>query len=194
MSVLVLVDEANMLGAARAHGRAVDWEVLREVLADPDEGRRLIEMVLYMGLPPDIEEFREKRARKLKTVRWAENNGFLVVTKEGTPSTWDGRPSYRANVDVLMAIDAMDLALSVRPDLIVLVTGDSDFAHLARQLRRRGIRVEIASTPQAQSDMLRRAANSVLDLTQVIGSFRRLSGEAPSHTGVPDDLDEFGAE
>jgi uncharacterized LabA/DUF88 family protein len=44
----------------------------------------------------------------------------------------------------LMAIDAVELSVEMRPEVVVLVTGDADFAHLALQLRRRGIRVEVA--------------------------------------------------
>jgi len=55
---------------------------------------------------------------------------------------------YKANVDVLMAIDAMELSNQMQPDVVVLVTGDSDFASLALRLRRHGIRVEVASGPQ----------------------------------------------
>jgi hypothetical protein len=32
----------------------------------------------------------------------------------------------------------------MRPDVVILVTGDADFAYLAIELRRRGIRVEVA--------------------------------------------------
>ena len=42
-----------------------------------------------------------------------------------------------------MAIDALDLAASIQPDVVVLVTGDSDFAYLAQKLRRRGIRAPV---------------------------------------------------
>ena len=45
-----------------------------------------------------------------------------------------------------MAIDAVERSVQMRPDVVVLVTGDADFAHLALQLRRRGIRVEVAAT------------------------------------------------
>ncbi|WP_410669453.1 NYN domain-containing protein [Amycolatopsis sp. cmx-4-68] len=191
MKVLVLVDEANMAGAAKTLRRRVDWEALRDVLANPQEGRQLIEMVMYVGLPPSNDEFKQQRESKLRWVRSLEFRGFVVVTKEGTPTHADGRSGYKANVDVLMAIDAMDLALSIHPDLVVLVTGDSDFAHLSTQLRRRGIRVEIASVPNSLSDTLKRSANGILDLTEVINDFQPLSGgQAPPIGG----LDIFDSE
>ena len=65
----------------------------------------------------------------------------------------------KANVDVLMAIDAVELSMEMRPDVVVLVTGDADFAHLALQLR-----VEVAATSQTLGTGLKGAANEVIDL------------------------------
>jgi len=39
--------------------------------------------------------------------------------------------AYEANIDIVMAMDAIEMALDVQPDIVVLVTGDSDFAYLA---------------------------------------------------------------
>lgn len=44
--------------------------------------------------------------------------------------------------DIALAIDAMDLAASERPDVAVIVSSDSDFAPLAIRLREKGCRVE----------------------------------------------------
>jgi uncharacterized LabA/DUF88 family protein len=105
-----------------------------------------------------------ERDKKDKFLHWLRSNGFLVVTKEGSPG--DGK-HYKANVDVLMAIDAVE----VRPDVVVLVTGDADFAHLALQLRRRGIRVEAAATAQTLGAGLKGAANEVVDLVPLFDTF-----------------------
>jgi uncharacterized LabA/DUF88 family protein len=59
----------------------------------------------------------------------------------------------------------------MRPDVVVLVTGDADFAHLALRLRRRGIRVEVAATTQTLGSGLRGAANEIIDLTHLLESF-----------------------
>ena len=62
-----------------------------------------------------------------------------------------------------------------RPDVVVLVTGDADFAHLALQLRRRGIRVEVASTAQTLGSGLKGAANEVIDLVPLFETFDLMS-------------------
>jgi uncharacterized LabA/DUF88 family protein len=56
------------------------------------------------------------------------------------------------------------------PDVVVLVTGDSDFAPLALHLRRRGIRVEVASTLAVMGTALRGAANETIDLLPLFES------------------------
>jgi len=42
------------------------------------------------------------------------------------------------STDIAMAVDAMDLAVSEKPDVIVLVSSDSDFAPLVLRLREKG--------------------------------------------------------
>src|SRR6266700_6536 len=113
--VLVLVDESNVGSSVRTAGRGLDF------LAGPNTGRDLIEMVVYAGLPPAIPVWQEERDKKNKFMHWLRSNGFMVVTKDGAPAE-EGR--YKANVDVMMAIDALELSIEMRPDVVILVTGD----------------------------------------------------------------------
>ena len=73
-----------------------------------------------------------------------------------------------------MAIDAVELSAEMRPDVVVLVTGDADFAHLALQLRRRGIRVEVASVAQNLGSVLKTSANEIIDLDPLFNSFEEM--------------------
>ena len=166
--VLVLVDESNVGSSVRTVGRGLDWLKLRDFLAGPNTGRELIEMVVYAGLPPAIPAWQEERDKKNKFVHWLRSNGFMVVTKDGAPAE-EGH--YKANVDVMMAIDALDLAVEMNPDIVILVTGDADFASLATKLRRRGIRVEVASVAQNLGGVLKAAANAVIDLAPLFRTF-----------------------
>jgi len=170
--VLIFVDESNVVSSGRALGRKLDWIKLRDYLAQEKRGRLLIEMVIYAGLPPPMPEWQNERDKKNKFLYWLRANGFLVVVKDGSPG--DGK-HYKANVDVLMAIDAVELSVEMRPDVVVLVTGDADFAHLALQLRRRGIRVEVASTAQTLGSGLKGAANEIVDLEPLFDSFELMS-------------------
>jgi uncharacterized LabA/DUF88 family protein len=169
--VLILADGDNTYLAAQSFNRKLDWLKLRDYLADSQEGRELIEMVIYIGLPPARTQFEEQRKTKEKFIYWAKSNGFLVVSPEGKTKGGD----YATDVDIVMAMDAMELALEMRPDIVVLVTGDSDFAYLAEKLRRRGIRVEVASVEQSLGTDLKNSANSVIDLIGVFDEFQQRS-------------------
>jgi uncharacterized LabA/DUF88 family protein len=170
--VLVLVDESNVSSSVRTAGRGLDWLKLRDFLAGPNTGRNLIEMVVYAGLPPAIPVWQEERDKKNKFVHWLRSNGFMVVTKDGAPAE-EGR--YKANVDVMMAIDALELSIEMRPDVVILVTGDADFAYLAIKLRRHGIRVEVASVAANLGNILRSAANAVIDLAPLFRTFEMIN-------------------
>src|SRR5436190_509075 len=179
--VLVLVDESNVSSSVRTVGRGLDWLKLRDFLAGPNTARDLIEMVVYAGLPPAISTWQDERDRKNKFVHWLRSNGFMVVTKDGAPAE-EGH--YKANVDVMMAIDALELSIEIRPDVVILVTGDADFAYLATKLRRHGIRVEVASVSANLGHILRSAANHVIDLAPLFRTFEminmREAGQAPA--------------
>ena len=179
--VLVLVDESNVGSSVRTAGRGLDWLKLRDFLAGPNTGRELIEMVVYAGLPPPIPTWQEERDKKNKFMHWLRSNGFMVVTKDGAPAE-EGH--YKANVDVMMAIDALELSVEMQPDVVILVTGDADFAYLAIKLRRRGIRVEVASVAQNLSNILKSAANDVIDLAPLFRTFEIMPARETVSTAV----------
>ena len=166
--VLIFVDESNVVSSVRAANRNLDWLKLRDHLTKATSGRTLIEMVVYAGLPPAMPEWQIERDKKNKFLFWLRSHGFMVVAKEGSPTE---EKHYKANVDVLMAIDAVELSAEMRPDVVVLVTGDADFAHLALQLRRRGIRVEVASVAQNLGSALRASSNEIIDLAALFSTF-----------------------
>jgi uncharacterized LabA/DUF88 family protein len=182
--VLVLVDESNVGSSVRTAGRGLDWLKLRDFLAGPNTGRELIEMVVYAGLPPAIPVWQEERDKKNKFVHWLRAHGFMVVTKDGSPAE-EGH--YKANVDVMMAIDAIELSVEMRPDAVVLVTGDADFAYLAIKLRRHGIHVEVASVAANLGQTLRSAANAVIDLAPLFRTFEvmKIPEPAPARAVPP---------
>lgn len=170
--MLVLVDESNVVSSVRSSGRNLDWQKLRDFLVEAT-GRDLQETVVYVGLPPAMTDWQVEREKKNKFVHWLRSNGFLVVTKDGSPAE-EGH--YKANVDVIMAIDAVELSAEMRPEVVVLVTGDADFAYLALQLRRRGIRVLAASIAANLGSGLKSAVNEVLDLGPLFASFEMMKG------------------
>ncbi|UVO54813.1 NYN domain-containing protein [Sphingomonas sp. SUN039] len=168
--LLIFVDEANFGRSARHAGFQPDLIALKNWLADPETGRNLIEMVVYIGLPPDWrpedlpEGWRRAYDSKHRLRHALENNGIMTVAWRGKQLFNSNPPAFAANIDMLMAMDALELSLEAKPDIVVLVSGDGDFAYLANKLRRRGIHVEAASLPQAMSGELKRAVNEFIDL------------------------------
>ena len=191
MRTLVFVDEANFRKSASAQGFRPDIVGLRNWLRDGGR-RQIIEMVAYIGFPPDrrTEDMPENWQRAYDSkhrLRMAlENNGIMVVGWRGKQLFGFEPPRFAANIDMLMAMDALEFAMEARPDIVVLVTGDGDFSYLANKLRRRGIRVEAASLGSALSAELKRAVHQVIDL-------KHFFAEQPKDgRRLPEDEDDDG--
>ena len=50
-------------------------------------------------------------------------------------------PTGKNSTDIALAVDAIDLAISERPGVVVIASSDSDYAPLAQRLREKGCRV-----------------------------------------------------
>ena len=50
-------------------------------------------------------------------------------------------PTGKNSTDIALAVDAIDLALTERPAIVVIASSDSDYAPLAQRLREKGCRV-----------------------------------------------------
>lgn len=172
---LIFVDEGNLTGICSKLNRSIDWLKLRDFLS---KDRDVIETFVYAGLPPMTNEWIEFRQKRERFLHWLEAEGFFVVRKQGRPTT---QQAYKANVDVMMAVEAMELSMELRPDTVILVTGDGDFGFLACKLRRRGIRVEAAAFENNLGEDLKISANSYIDLSRVVKAFE---GQKP----IPEDL------
>src|SRR4029078_9707639 len=86
-------------------------------------------------------------------IDWLDYNGYAVVTK-ATKEYIDasGRRKGRGNMDIELAVDALELADHV--DQIVLFSGDGDFRCLVEALQRRGVRVTVVSTISSEPPMI----------------------------------------
>lgn len=166
---IILVDDANFCKAVSNKGRYPDLVKLRQHL-DGGGHYRMLEMIVYMGVPPSVKQLPEKwqeihdsNYSKADKLRY---EGMIVVQHPGkeVEQSSSGERRFEANVDMVMALDALEFATRVNPDTMILVTGDRDFADLANRLRRRGIRVEAASLKEQMSHHLLKAVNEFIDL------------------------------
>src|ERR687894_436788 len=118
-------------------------------------------------------------------IDWLDYNGYRVVTKptkEFVDST--GRRKVKGNMDIELAIDALELAPYI--DHMVLFSGDGDFRSLVEAMQRRGVRVSVVSTittqPPMVADELRRQADEFVDLAHLIPKIGRDPAERPARS------------
>jgi uncharacterized LabA/DUF88 family protein len=126
---------------------------------------QLVRAFYYTALADD-QEYSSIRP----LIDWLGYNGFTVVTKplkEFTDAS--GRRKVKGNMDIELAVQAIQLAPSL--DHIVLFSGDGDFRSLVADLQLRGKRVSVISTLQSSppmiADELRRQADQFIDLADL---------------------------
>lgn len=170
----LFIDGANLYATTKALGFDIDYKRLLKEFQSRDN---LIRAFYYTAM---IEDQEYSSIRPL--IDWLDYNGYRVVTKpvkEFTDS--QGRRKIKGNMDIELAIDAMELAPFI--EHMVLFSGDGDFRSLVEAMQRRGVRVTVVSTIQTQpamiADDLRRQADEFLDLTQLIGRVGRDAGDRP---------------
>lgn len=132
---------------------------------------RLIRAFYYTAL---VEDQEYSSIRPL--IDWLDYNGYSVVTKptkEFVDAT--GRRKIKGNMDIELAVDAMEMASNI--DHMVLFSGDGDFRSLVEAVQRRGVRVSVVSTittqPPMIADELRRQADEFIDLAHLVSRIGR---------------------
>mgnify|MGYP006430122867 CR=1 FL=1 len=174
----LFIDGANLYSAARGLGYDIDYKLLRQEFL---RRGRMVRAFYYTALL-DSEEYSPIRP----LVDWLNYNGYAVVTKRAKEFTdSEGRRKIKGNMDIELAIDAMELAPHL--DHAVLFSGDGDFRSLIESLQRQGVRISVVSTIRSQppmiADELRRQADNFIeleDLKEVIG--RPPREPRPDHT------------
>ena len=179
--IALFIDGANLYASAKALGFDIDYKrLLREF-----QGKgHLIRAFYYTAM---VEDQEYSSIRPL--IDWLDYNGFAVVTKpakEFVDST--GRRKVKGNMDIELAVDAMEMAEHL--DHLVLFSGDGDFRSLVEAVQRRGVRVSVVSTvttqPPMVADELRRQADEFIDLAHLIAKIGR-DGERPERNSRPGD-------
>lgn len=158
----LFVDGANLYATAKTLGFDIDYKrMLRHFQQDAD----LLRAFYYTAI---VEDQEYSTIRPL--IDWLDYNGFTVVTKpvkEFVDAA--GRRKVKGNMDVELAVQAMEIAEHVGE--IVLCSGDGDFRSLVEALQRRGVHVTVISTivsqPPMIADELRRQADRFVDLVDL---------------------------
>jgi len=158
----LFIDGANLYAAAKSLGFYINYKLLRQEFM---RRGKLLRAFYYTAL---LENDDYSPIRPL--VDWLNYNGFTMVTKPAkgfTDST--GRRKIKGNMDIELAVDAMELAPFI--DHAVLFSGDGDFRSLIEALQRKGVRVSVVSTIRSQppmiADELRRQADNFIELEEL---------------------------
>jgi uncharacterized LabA/DUF88 family protein len=184
--IALLIDGANLYSTAKTLGFDIDY---KRLLKEFQSRGTLLRAIYYTAI---IEDQEYSSIRPL--VDWLDYNGYTVVTK-ATKEYIDasGRRKVRGNMDIELAVDALELADHV--DQIVLFSGDGDFRSLVEALQRRGVRVTVVSTTSCQppliADELRRQADVFTDLTELKSKIGRDPSERPPPREPRQQLPEF---
>jgi uncharacterized LabA/DUF88 family protein len=160
--IALFIDGANLHATSRTLGFDVDY---RRLLHEFQSRGTLLRAFYYAAIVED-EEFSSIRP----LLDWLDYNGYTVVTKP-TKEFVDpsGRRKVKGNMNIELAVDAMELAGKL--DEMVLFSGDGDFRSLVETVQRRGVRVTVVSTiasrPPMVADELRRQADVFTDVVEL---------------------------
>lgn len=175
--IALFIDGANLYAASRTLGFDIDY---RKLLKAFQKRGYLLRAYYYTAL---IEDQEYSSIRPL--IDWLDYNGYKVVTKPAKEFTDSlGRRKIKGNMDIELAIDAMEQSETV--DHLVIFSGDGDFTTLVEALQRRGRKVSVVSTLSTQppmiADDLRRQADYFIDLVTLKAEIGRDPSERPART------------
>ncbi|MGN8544518.1 NYN domain-containing protein [Bradyrhizobium sp. C9] len=158
----IFIDGPNLHATAKALGFEIDY---KRLLEEYRRQGRLLRAFYYTAIAEDQEYW---SIRPL--IDWLDYNGYTVVTK-ATKEFLDvsGRRKVKGNMNIELAVDAMELAGHI--DQMILFSGDGDLRSLVEAVQRRGVSVTVISAntiqPPMIADELRRQADDFIELAQL---------------------------
>ena len=184
--IALFIDGANLYATSRALGFDIDYKKMLTYFQDQGY---LLRAYYYTAL---IEDQEYSSIRPL--IDWLDYNGYRVITKPTKEFTdAQGRRKIKGNMDMELAVDAMELAATV--DHTVLFSGDGDFRYLVEALQRRGRKVTVISTtktnPPMIADDLRRQADNFIELTSLKNEIGRDPSEKPHYDTNLEEEDDY---
>src|SRR5271154_1059960 len=173
--IAIFIDGANLYATAKTLGFVIDF---KRLLQEFQSRGTLVRAFYYTAIIED-QEFSAVRP----LVDWLDYNGYTVVTKAAKEFTdASGRRKVKGNMDIELAVDAMELAEHL--DEMVLFSGAGDFRSLVEAVQRRGVRVTVISTISSQppiiADELRRQADVFTDLVELQAVLGRNHSQRPT--------------
>lgn len=170
--IVIVNDYANINSGYQYSGYVPEYSDLLSYLV---EGRFLIEAHAYVPIDPRNPTARDQEVEQL----WSD--GWLVHAKMGAIAG----ESYKCDFDVEITMDLMRTAEIVRPDVVVLLSGDKDFIPVVLELRNRGIRVEVGAFKNSAAREMQLKASGFIDLDFYMEEFQQRRSEADNQNHQP---------
>ena len=171
--IALFIDGPNLYASQKSLGFDIDYKrLLREF-----QSRGYLVRAFYYTAVTEDQEYSSVRP----LIDWLDYNGYTVVTK-ATKEFVDqtGRRKIKGNMDIEIAVDAMEIAPHI--DQMVLFSGNGDFRSLVEAVQRRGVRVVVVSTMSMVADELRRQADQFIDIEDLQSKIGRDVAEVKQAT------------
>src|SRR6266699_2392163 len=168
--VVFFLDYANINRAAKEKRYRLDYCDLLQYMG---EERFLIDAHCYVPINPRNEHRLDREIEEL----W--RSGYIVTTKVGTIAGG----TYKCNFDVEIAMDVLKVVYQVKPDIIVLASGDADFVSLIQEVRKSGVRVEVAAFVETAGADILRKCSGFIDLAVYYEGYLAAQNEEPGEEG-----------
>ncbi len=158
----LFVDAPNVIYAAENARVNIDYGRMLDFLG---RGREMVHSIVYAPVTeenihrPDLQRF----------VAPFLGKGYKMVTK---PLKRFPDGTAKGNFDIELAIDIV--TMSQRLDVVILISGDSDFTRLIELIQSRGVRVEVASFASNVSWELIQMADVFIDIGRYLDEFRQV--------------------
>ncbi len=160
----IFVDAPNVCYAAANARVSIDYGRMLKYLS---RDRHLVHALSYSPIIDDVRE-----GIRYETQRFVApflRTGYKLITK---PLKRFSDGSAKGNFDLELALDILTMA--DRLDVVVLVSGDSDFECVIEHIQQKGVRVEVVAFAANVSTELVNIADSFIDIMQHIDHFKAL--------------------
>jgi uncharacterized LabA/DUF88 family protein len=167
---VAFIDEANLARQAEELRIEIDY---KKFLSYLKQNYRLVRAYLYTGMDrslPRVNEF----------YLMLKHSGFQVKHRRGKPRA-DG--SVKSNVDVQLAVDMVTMGDGY--DVVILVSGDGDFAPAIEAVSRKGVRIDLISLNEHTAEEIRDFADRYIDLRDITSQIlyqRNEDAESPNRS------------
>jgi uncharacterized LabA/DUF88 family protein len=166
--IMIFIDGSNLFYTAQMMGIEIDYIKLVDTLVGKDS---LVRACFYAGIDGD-------RSQAANWHFFMKRSGFRMIMKQ-LQTFADG--NRKANCDVEMAVDMINLSDSF--DTAVVCTGDGDLTYAINALMNRGKQVEVVGSKYNTNDSLINTCDRFIDLESL--RHRIIKAVRPSYTAAP---------